>query len=88
MGKINFKSLNVETQIDKFEEKDVTKMLGNLIHSQAQTVTADELAHSIYHSEKEIEISREDYQEMMTILKRSGVIYCYLNAIEKAYNEK
>ena len=70
MKKVNFKNLEVEVEISKFETMDLRKQLGNAIHREAMTVPMSELAKRIYYSEDYIEIDEEDYNSMVEILSR------------------
>lgn len=57
--KANFKKLSVEASFDVFVEVDVTKELGNYIHSHTIDIGLDDTARAIYHSEGEIDIPNE-----------------------------
>lgn len=83
MKRVNFKKLSVEIEIDNFKEVDLAQKIGNAIHVAAETVPMADLARKIYHSTGEIEISDEDYNQMMKIMSISfKVIVC--KAIESA----
>lgn len=71
MKQVNFKQLNVETEIDTFQEVDLRHEIGNALHRAAETVPMSDLARNIYHSEGAIDISNEDYMEMMKTLRNA-----------------
>ena len=73
MKRINFKKLEVETQIEVFEIKDLTKDIGNGLHAKATDIGMDELARKIYHSDREVEISDQEFSSMMQLIQ--GVFY-------------
>lgn len=47
--KIDFTKLEVEVRIDEFQKQDVREALGNLLFSEAVTVSLDELARRIFN---------------------------------------
>ena len=69
MKQVNFKQLNVETEIDTFQEVDLRHEIGNALHRMAETVPMSELARTIYHSEGSVDIADEDYAEMVKTLR-------------------
>lgn len=71
MKQVNFKELNVEVEIDKFQQLDMRHEIGNSIHRQAVTVPMADLGRKIFHSQGLIEIEDEDYKAMMSVLSRS-----------------
>lgn len=87
MKRINFKKLNIEFEIDNFREIDMRSKIGNAIHVAAETVPMAELARKIYYSDGDVEISDEDYQQMMKIISLSFKIIV-VKAIETAANQK
>jgi len=68
MKRINFKAINVEASIDVFEERDLSKEIGNLLHQKAPNIGMDELARRIYHSEGDMDMEDADFAEMMSLL--------------------
>nr|DAR49083.1 MAG TPA: hypothetical protein [Caudoviricetes sp.] len=68
MKQVNFKELNVEYGVDKFQKADLTHEIGDAIIKSAESVPMYDLAHIIYHSTGAIEISDNDYQQMMKII--------------------
>ena len=87
MKQVNFKQLNIETEIDTFQEVDLRKEIGNALHRAAETVPMSELARTIYHSEGTIDIPDEDYAEMMKIL-RTAFKRFILDAITRSTTDK
>lgn len=71
MKQVNFKELNVETEIDNFQTIDLRKEIGNKLHQHAVTIPMDELARKIYHSEGSVNIEDEDYGMMMSTISNS-----------------
>lgn len=71
MKQVNFKELNVETEIDNFQTIDLRKEIGNKVHQQAVTIPMDELARTIFHSEGPVCIEDEDYGMMMSVISNS-----------------
>lgn len=71
MKQVNFKELNVEFEIDKFQQMDMRKDIGNSIHRQAVTIPMSDLARKIYHSEEPVEMDEENYNMMISVLERS-----------------
>lgn len=71
MKQVNFKELNVETEIDNFQTIDLRKEIGNKLHQHAVTIPMDELARKIYHSEEPVDIEDEDYGMMMSVISNS-----------------
>lgn len=51
MKQVNFKAVKVETSIDNFEVVDLRKEIGNALYKRAESVSQDDLARKIYHSE-------------------------------------
>ena len=88
MKKIDFTKLNVETQIDFFEEMNIAKELGNVLHANTSDLGMDELARAIYRSDTEVEMDDALYSEMMDILKSVGLSIAYLTAIKNAVSDK
>lgn len=87
MKQVNFKSLNVETEIDTFQEVDLRHEIGNALHRMAETVPMSELARRIYHSDDATDISNEDYSEMVRLL-RTVFKRFVLDAIERSTTDK
>ena len=52
MKQVNFKQLNVETEIDTFQEVDLRHEIGNALHRAAETVPMSDLARNIGHHEE------------------------------------
>lgn len=71
MKQVNFKQLSVEYGVDKFQTADLSHEIGDAIIKQAETVPMYDLAHTIYHSEGAVEISDNDYAQMMKIIYMS-----------------
>lgn len=87
MKQVNFKQLNVETEIDTFQEVDLRHEIGNALHRAAETVPMSDLARNIYHSEETIDISNEDYAEMMKTL-RGAFKRFIIDAITRSTTDK
>lgn len=85
MKQVNFKQLNIETEIDTFQEVDLRHEIGNALHRAAETVPMSDLARNIYHSEGTIDISDKDYTEMMNLLKLKRFI---IDAITRSTTDK
>ncbi len=83
MKQVNFKAVKVETSIDNFEVVDLRKEIGNALYKRAESVSQDDLARKIYHSDGEIGIEDQDYAEMMQVIEKSFVRYVHV-AISKA----
>lgn len=82
MKQINFKAVKVETSIDNFEVVDLRKEIGNALYKRAESVTQDDLARKIFHSDGPVEIEDQDYKEMMQVIEKSFVRYVHV-AISK-----
>ena len=80
--KIDLKHLMTEVEVDSFAPVDFTKEIGNTLHRLAMTIPMADLARKIFYSEGEIEISKEEYDEFLSIVKRSYPIAVW-SAIEK-----
>lgn len=78
MKRVNFKAVKVETSIDNFEIVDLRKDIGNALYKRAESVSQDDLARRIYHTEGEIEIEDQDFSEMMQIIEKSFVRYIHV----------
>ena len=48
----DFRKVMIETEIDSFKELDLSKDLGNEIHSKTSDIGIDEIARKIYHDGK------------------------------------
>jgi len=83
MKKINFKKIKMEVEIDNFQGQDLSTQIGNLLFKQASTLTMDELSRKIFKSKGEIEISDEDFSQMIDLLK-DIVVYRVITAIENS----
>lgn len=70
MKQINFKELNTEVEIDRFEPRDFSKEIGNSLHRAAENIPMADLARKIYYSEASIDIPEEDYEMMLCLLKK------------------
>lgn len=57
--KLNFKQIKVEVTFDEFKELDITKHVGNYIHTNTNDIGLDDVAREIYHSTGEIEVPDE-----------------------------
>ena len=57
--KLNFKKLEVEVMFDEFRTLDVTKELGNYIHSNTSDIGLDDVAREIYYSDSEVNVPDE-----------------------------
>lgn len=69
MKKINFKELNVEVEIDKYQTADLRHEIGNALHRLSESVPMSELARKIYYSEGEIEIDDTELELARALLK-------------------
>lgn len=90
MKQVNFKTVKVETSIDNFEVVDLRKEIGNALYKRAESVTQDDLARKIFHSDGPVDIEDQDYAEMMQVIEKSFVRYVHVaitNAV-KADTEK
>lgn len=85
--KINFGKLMVEEAIDSFVETDVRKSVGNMLHRMSVTIPMSELARKIYHSEGEVEIPAECFQEFMDIISKS-YRRVMVSAFESEFNKQ
>lgn len=83
MKRVNFKELEIEETFDDFVKVDVRKQIGNLIHRESSTIPMSDLARKIYYSEGEIEISEEDFVEMLKLLSALRVKRIVIDAISK-----
>ena len=81
MVKVNFTRLLAETEIGKFEERDVSKPLGNCIHQRTPDIGVDEMAHVIYHSTGEIEIPDEMVGHICEIVDQSNLLAFVKSAV-------
>lgn len=70
MKKINFSQLKVETSIDCFEDQDLRKDIGNILHRVSESVPMSDLARKIYYSEGAVEIPDDDCRTMINLLAR------------------
>lgn len=73
--KANFKNLQVEVSFDKFSEVDVTKALGNYIHTNTTDIGLDDVAREIYYSEGEVEISSEHAEAIKQMVLRKDCLF-------------
>lgn len=87
MKQVNFKEVKVETSIDNFEVVDLRKEIGNALYKRAESVSQDDLARKIYHSEGEVEIEDQDYAEMMQVIEKSFVRYVHVAISQTVKNE-
>lgn len=78
--KVNFKKLSVEALFGEFMEVDVTKELGNYIHSQTNDIGLDDTARAIYYSEGEIEMPANHATMIRTLVNQQD---CMLLAFVK-----
>lgn len=86
MKQINFKELQVEVSIGKKETTDASKKLGDVLYQVATDLPMDALARQIYYSDGPIDISEEDYLQMLKLF--DGVLlYKMINAIKDNTNE-
>ena len=83
MKQVNFKEVKVETSIDNFEVVDLRKEIGNALYKRAESVSQDDLARKIFHSEGPVDIEDQEYAEMMQVVEKSFVRYVFV-AISKA----
>ncbi|GEM_PF-762223 len=83
MKKINFKEIQIETEVDVFQTYDLRKEVGNLLFKQATNLAMDELSRRIFKSEGEITIEDDDFTELLEALK-TVIVYRALRAIENA----
>ncbi len=78
----DFTNLPVEVEIDKFEPRNVSKVLGNTIHQNTSDIGIDELARKIYKDGK-IQLSQTEVNLICAIVKSSHLIISYQQAIVK-----
>ncbi len=78
----NFNKLCVETEIDRFEDIDVSKSLGNIIHQSTSDIGIDDVARKIYHTGK-VELSEAQKKIILGIVQRSNLIVAIKQAITK-----
>lgn len=71
MKQVNFKELNVEVEIDQFQQMDLRADIGNSIHRQAVTIPMADLARKIFHSEGPVDMDDENYNMLISVLERS-----------------
>jgi hypothetical protein len=65
MKRINFKEIMTEVEIGDFKLRDFSKVIGNALFLQAQSIEMDELARRIHASEGEMDIPDESFFKMM-----------------------
>ena len=87
MKQVNFKELSVEIEIDKFQNIDLRKEIGNAIHRQAVTVPMSELARKIYYSEGDVSMTDEDYSMMISVVSKSFALIV-TKAVERSTIDK
>jgi hypothetical protein len=72
MATVNFKALQVKTTLkgDKVATIDGAADIANIIYSQGVGIAAHSLAHKIYESEGEVELSDEEVGIVERIVNR------------------
>ena len=60
---------------------DMRKQLGNKIHQTTGDIGFDDLAHTIYFSEGEVEVPQEYIESLKQIVKEN-----YLASVQRAFN--
>lgn len=66
---INFKELQIEVNFDEYVALDVTKIVGNTIHSMTNDIGLDDFAREIYHSNGSIEVPAIYISEIIALMK-------------------
>lgn len=85
MKKVDFSRLRVEWPIGVFTTYDGRKEIGNLIYKDASTLELDSLARKIHGAKEEqpLELTDEEMEHVTGVLKRLGVAYYFIAAIER-----
>lgn len=83
MKRINFKKINVEVSIDKFQEQDLAHQVGEILHRKATGLAMDELARKIFRSEGEIELSDSEFNDVLAALDEV-FYYFMIQGVEKS----
>lgn len=73
--KANFKKINVEVEFDKYQELDITKELGNYIHTNTPDIGMDDVAREIYYSEGEVDIPDEYVPTIIELIKLNRCLF-------------
>jgi hypothetical protein len=76
----DFTNLQVEFEIDKFETRDVSKTLGNIIHQNTSDIGIDEMARKIYKDGK-VSLTENEVNFIVAVVKNSNLIISYKTAI-------
>lgn len=83
----DFTTVLVEVEFEKFEEVNVSKLVGNTIHINTADIGVDDLARKIYHEGK-AEISDENIRkQIVAIVMQSGIIAPVKLALKKLLEE-
>ena len=85
MKKVDFSRLQVEYPIGVFTTYDARTEIGNLIYKEAATLEIDSLARKIHWAKEEqpLELTDEEMQYIKDYLKKLGVSYYFIAAIER-----
>ena len=85
MKKVDFSRLQVEYPIGVFTTYDARTEIGNLIYKEAATLEIDSLARKIHGAKEEqpLELTNEEMQYIKDYLKKLGVSYYFIAAIER-----
>lgn len=79
----DFTKVSIEVEFEKFEEVNVSKLVGNTIHINTADIGVDDLARKIYHEGK-VEISDENIRkQIVAIVMQSGIIAPVKLALKK-----
>lgn len=79
----DFTKVSIEVEFEKFEEVNVSKLVGNTIHINTADIGVDDLARKIYHEGK-AEISDENIRkQIVAIVMQSGIIAPVKLALKK-----
>lgn len=79
----DFTKVSIEVEFEKFEEVNVSKLVGNTIHINTADIGVDDLARKIYREGK-AEISDENIRkQIVAIVMQSGIVAPVKLALKK-----
>lgn len=68
---LNLQKVSIETEIDKFEQKDLSKVCGNMVFQVAGDIGLEEKARELYHKGK-VELTESMMKMCRGIVEHSG----------------
>lgn len=77
---IDFTKVQVETEIDTFEEFDISKAIGNTVHQNTSDIGVDDMARRIYHEGK-VGMSAEEARLVNAIVQQSNLLVAIKQAV-------